>query len=107
MRRERPFLEYPGVDQDFLRATALSTASKRGPSAALPGWQSEIDPDALSAFLRYGYVPTPMCIYRGIKKLTPGTLLECDEQGDIKHDTYWSLPGCSSIRRANSQASLR
>src|SRR5262245_44459689 len=32
----------------------------------VPGWVGEIDHSALSAFLRYGYVPTPMCIYRGI-----------------------------------------
>lgn len=57
----------------------------------LPDWGGEIDRDALSAFLRYGYVPTPMSIYLGIKKLAAGTLLEYDEGGDVKQTAYWAL----------------
>jgi asparagine synthase (glutamine-hydrolysing) len=56
-----------------------------------PGWQGDIDRDALAAFLRYGYVPTPSSIYRGISKLAPGTLLECGEDGEVKHAAYWQL----------------
>ena len=33
----------------------------------------------------------PRCIYRGINKLAPGTLLECGEDGEVKHTAYWSL----------------
>jgi len=39
------------------------------------GWTPEIDRDALDAFLRFGYVPAPRSIYRGIAKLEPGTIL--------------------------------
>jgi len=70
---------------------SLVFASELKALKAVRGWQSEIDRDALAAFLRYGYVPTPMSIYRGIKKLAPGTLLECGQTGEITHDTYWSL----------------
>lgn len=42
---------------------------------AHPAWRGEIDRDALALFLRYCYVPGPYSIYRGIRKLTPGTLL--------------------------------
>jgi asparagine synthase (glutamine-hydrolysing) len=69
----------------------LVFASELKSLMTLPGWQSEIDASALSAFLRYGYVPTPMSIYRGIKKLAPGTLVECDEDGEVKHAAYWQL----------------
>src|SRR3990172_12953377 len=69
----------------------LVFASELKALKALPSWQGEIDRDALSAFLRYGYVPTPMSIYRGIKKLRPGTLLECREDGEVKETAYWSL----------------
>src|SRR5262245_31333444 len=58
-------------------AKSLVFASELKPLATLPGWQGEIDRDALAAFLRYGYVPAPSSIYRGINKLMPGTLLEC------------------------------
>ncbi|TFH46440.1 MAG: asparagine synthase (glutamine-hydrolyzing), partial [Lysobacterales bacterium] len=70
---------------------SLVFASELKAFKALPGWQGQIDRDALSAFLRCGYVPTPMSIYRGINKLAPGTLLECSEAGEVKHTAYWSL----------------
>src|SRR5262245_49483977 len=70
---------------------SLVVASELKTLKFVPGWRGEIDPNALSAFLRYGYVPTPMSIYRGIKKLAPGTLLECDKNGEIKQAVYWSL----------------
>jgi asparagine synthase (glutamine-hydrolysing) len=69
----------------------LVFASELKALKALPDWQGHIDRDALSAFLRYGYVPTPMSIYRGIRKLAPGTLLECGEDGELKETAYWSL----------------
>ena len=81
---------------------SLVFASELKALKAVPGWQGEIDRNALSAFLRYGYVPTPMSIYRGIKKLAPGTLLECGEDGEVKHAAYWSL----SEVAARGQASL-
>src|SRR5207302_4483515 len=40
-----------------------------------PAWRGEIDRGALALFLRYGYVPTPHSIYRGIRKVLPGTVL--------------------------------
>jgi asparagine synthase (glutamine-hydrolysing) len=69
----------------------LVFASELTALSFVPGWQGEIERDALSAFLRYGYVPAPASIYVGIKKLMPGTLLECREQGGIRQETYWSL----------------
>jgi asparagine synthase (glutamine-hydrolysing) len=67
----------------------------------VPGWRGEIDPDALSAFLRYGYVPTPMSIYRGIAKLRPGTLLECRADGAIEESAFWSLAEVATRGRAS------
>jgi asparagine synthase (glutamine-hydrolysing) len=73
------------IDGNLVLASELKTLK------TVPGWSGEIDPNALSAFLRFGYVPAPMSIYRDIKKLMPGTLLECREDGSIRHATYWSL----------------
>ena len=42
---------------------------------ALPEIRFDIDSSALALMLRYGYVPTPYSIYRGVFKLPPGTLL--------------------------------
>jgi asparagine synthase (glutamine-hydrolysing) len=40
-----------------------------------PKWHGEIDREAVALLLRYAYVPAPHSIYRGIRKLTPGTVL--------------------------------
>ncbi len=42
---------------------------------AHPAFEPEIDRDALAAYLRSGYVPTPRSIYRNLFKLRPGTVL--------------------------------
>ena len=41
-------------------------------------WQPEIEERALTAFLRYSYVPEPFSIYRGIFKLRPGHHVRLD-----------------------------
>ena len=41
---------------------------------AHPAFQGEIDRDALTLLLRLGNIPSPYCIYRGIRKLPPGTM---------------------------------
>jgi asparagine synthase (glutamine-hydrolysing) len=59
---------------------------------AYPGFKGEIDRDILTLFLRYGYVPAPHCIFRGIRKLPPGTLLTV-RAGEASSEPvpYWSL----------------
>ena len=77
----------------------------------LPGWQGEIDRNALAEFLRYGYVPTPKSIYRGISKLAPGTLLEFGEDTEVQQTAYWSLAevaerGQSSLLEIEDEAAV-
>ncbi len=57
-----------------------------------PSFAGEIDRCALSLLMRHNYIPAPYSIYRGIRKLVPGTLLEVslDEREPIV-ETYWSL----------------
>ncbi|HVJ84057.1 MAG TPA: asparagine synthase (glutamine-hydrolyzing), partial [Caulifigura sp.] len=40
-----------------------------------PACRRDIDRASLTAYARHGYVPAPHSIYRGISKLTPGTIL--------------------------------
>jgi asparagine synthase (glutamine-hydrolysing) len=40
-----------------------------------PAFRGEVDRGALGLLLRHGYVPAPHSIYRGIRKLLPGTVL--------------------------------
>ena len=51
----------------------LAFASELKALAALPWLRLEPSADAVAAFLRFSYVPTPHAIFRGVGKLEPGT----------------------------------
>lgn len=42
---------------------------------AHPACAAEVDRNVVALYLHYGYVPAPHCIYSGLHKLLPGTLL--------------------------------
>jgi asparagine synthase (glutamine-hydrolysing) len=79
----------------------LLFASELKAFKAVPGWGGDLDRNALAAFLRYGYVPTPMSIYQGIKKLAPGTYLQFCEGGEIKRTAYWKLSDVAARGQAS------
>jgi len=59
-----------------------------------PEWKGEVDRDALALYMRHNYVPAPWSIYRGIRKLLPGTLLRIPaglRPGELPEpEPYWS-----------------
>ena len=62
---------------------------------AHPSFRPEVDREAVTLFLRYGYVPTPRSIYSGIYKLPPGTILtislaEAKTPSGVRPVPYWS-----------------
>jgi asparagine synthase (glutamine-hydrolysing) len=54
---------------------ALYFGSEIRPVAAGTSKKPEVDPVSLNLFLRYRYTPSPMTLFKGIKKLAPGTML--------------------------------
>lgn len=50
----------------------------------------EIDFEAVHHYLTYLSVPSPLTIYKGIKKLPPASILIC-QQGRVTEKKYWSL----------------
>jgi asparagine synthase (glutamine-hydrolysing) len=56
-----------------------------------PDWRPTIDPDSVAQFLRFGYVPAPHSIYRGVHKLEPGMMLTVGVGGEPKLERYWDL----------------
>jgi asparagine synthase (glutamine-hydrolysing) len=54
---------------------ALLFASELKAIRAFPGFQPSIDPAAIAMVLRRGWVPDQQCIYQGVFKLPPGTML--------------------------------
>jgi len=58
-------------------------------------WNPKVDPDALSAYLRWNYVPSPHCIYQGASKLAPGTMLSIRAGADPVIKSYWDFRSVS------------
>ena len=48
-----------------------------------------IDEAAVSSYLAHGYVPAPLTLFRGVNKLSPGSLLSVDDGGAIAVERYW------------------
>ncbi len=53
---------------------------------------SELDWQALDAYLTYTFIPAPHTIYRGIRKVPPGTTLTIRPGGEVETRSYWSIP---------------
>jgi asparagine synthase (glutamine-hydrolysing) len=53
-----------------------------------PG-RPEVDPMALNLFLRFRYTPSPLTIYKGIRKLAPGTMLVV-ENGSCREQRWYN-----------------
>jgi asparagine synthase (glutamine-hydrolysing) len=59
--------------------------------ATHPEFRGRIDRNALAAFMRHNYVPSPFTIYEGFYKLPPGTVLQLEEQAQRPSlVAYWS-----------------
>lgn len=58
----------------------------------IPEIVPQVDTEAFPAFFLYGYVPTPGTLYRGVRKLSPGHLLQVGSNGEVTTEEYWELP---------------
>ena len=73
-----------GSKRTFLFGSELK-ALKRHSS-----FTNDIDRASLALYMRYCYVPTPHSIYKGIKKLEPGTILTVSlKQNSCRSEKYW------------------
>lgn len=83
---EKPlYYGFQGKENVFLFGSELKALK------AHPVFENDIDRGALSLFLRYNYVPAPHSIYKGLRKLIPGTLLTIDLKNlTTKETIFWS-----------------
>src|SRR6266404_2461163 len=64
----------------------------------------EVDPAALNMFLRFRYTPSPLTIFRGIRKLAPGTMLVL-EGGQFREERWYNyVPEPFSTRKTDKEA---
>lgn len=47
------------------------------------------DPDSLAAYMRFAYIPAPATIFRGVRKMMPGTIVTIGPSGDPRETRYW------------------
>jgi asparagine synthase (glutamine-hydrolysing) len=90
---------------DGLSGPTWAFSSELKALRACPGFTAGVSRQALSLYLRFGYVPGPLSIYEGIYKLPPGTVLSlkastADEQRPTPL-AYWSMAETVSAARAN------
>lgn len=85
---------------------AFAFASQLQALRTLPGFDATLDRGALALYLRYGYVPAPHALYRGLYKLPPGSILELAVADAASGGTlprprrYWSCAQAAAAGRA-------
>lgn len=73
-----------------LRNGRLSFASEIKALLQDPTLEREVDPDALHCYLGYEFVPAPLTMFRGVRKLLPGHYLVW-RGGNHEIHRYWDL----------------
>ncbi|MGH8075723.1 MAG: asparagine synthase (glutamine-hydrolyzing) [Lysobacter sp.] len=63
----------------------------------------EVQSDALSAYLTYGYVPSPLSIFAGVSKLPPGHFLRYRD-GRVDVQRYWRPTLADTCRLSEADA---
>ncbi len=58
---------------------------------AIGKWTPVIDRDSVASFLRHSYIPAPFSIYRGVRKLEPGTILTVKQGSEPAIEVFWSM----------------
>ncbi len=71
---------------------SLIFASELKGVLAHPEVRTELNPRAISAYLTFGYVPTPDTFFSGIHSLPPGHTLTFQPGGHPVVERYWKLP---------------
>lgn len=86
----------------------LVFASEHAALLAGLGARPGVDGSAIHAFLRLGYVPSPMDAFSGVRKLPPAHVLTWSA-GSTTIRRYWSLPapGTARIDEADAIVELR
>jgi asparagine synthase (glutamine-hydrolysing) len=76
--------------QKQAEGTALLFGSELKALRCVPGFDDTIDRDALALYFRHNYIPSPHSIYKGARKLPPGTILRF-AQGQTLIQRYWDV----------------
>ena len=59
---------------------------------SLPEFEKKLDLNAVAAYMQYGNVPTPHCIFKNCAKVKPGHYLKINLENKSQQETqYWNV----------------
>lgn len=92
---EKP-LYYGRVGGGFVFASELASIK------AMENFRNEINTEVLGLYFRYGYIPQPHTIYRGICQLSPGSILKVKAPfSEWEEESYWDISEVAAAGRQN------
>ena len=56
-----------------------------------PDFRAELDPAAIAAYTRFGYIPHPLSIYKNVRQIDPGGWARLDATGTLTTGFYWRV----------------
>jgi asparagine synthase (glutamine-hydrolysing) len=68
----------------------VAFASELRSFLVLDDFPRRIDPNAIARYLSLGYIPDPLCVFEGVRKLPPGHILEWNAEHGVRTRQYWS-----------------
>ncbi|MEM9784389.1 MAG: asparagine synthase (glutamine-hydrolyzing) [Pseudomonadota bacterium] len=85
------------------RARTLLFGSELKALSAHPAFERRLDPQAVLEMLRHSAVGGARCIWQGIAKVLPGTMVTLSPDGeDASEAVYWSIDALASARARDS-----
>jgi asparagine synthase (glutamine-hydrolysing) len=84
----------------------VAFASEAKALLELPGMSASVDPTALAAYLELGYVPAPLSMFSGIRKLPIASLMKITRAG-VAIQSYWKPPTVVDVRPDPSEWARR
>ncbi len=70
-----------------------------------PAFEKKLNNNSACEFFQFGYVPEDACIFEGLKKVKPGTIVELKADGEYLASSYWDL--AIEIKKAKSLSTIR
>ncbi|MBI5664204.1 MAG: asparagine synthase (glutamine-hydrolyzing) [Nitrospirae bacterium] len=96
----------PGIKPLYYAETADGLMFASEIKALLSGGVGRVpDYEAVSQYLSYGYVPSPLTGFSAIRKLDAGHMLICSNKGCHKKE-YWDMPNISFSKETLSEDEL-
>ena len=56
----------------------------------VPNLKKDINKKVLAFYLRFGFVPEPFSIIKGVEKVKPGEIITISENGNLEKERYWN-----------------